>query len=248
MTTRRFVKAAAVALLGLVGGASRAESSGLRRRLDEAANRLADWPQLARYHSDNAALPRPRPGEARVVFIGDSITDYWGRETGEFFPGKPYVNRGIAGQTTEQVVLRMRPDALALQPRAVVILAGTNDLAAGPRTANLAQIAANLTTMVQLCRAANVKVVMASLLPVHDHANAVSATRPPQKIIELNHWIRDCMRDRGGTYLDYHSAMTARDGMLRRELSADGLHPNEAGYAIMQPLAQQALDAALRKK
>lgn len=242
LVRRRRAAAAIGALLALTGftpDARAAGGLGLRRRLDAMRERLDDWPQLARYRAENAALPRPAPGEARVVFIGDSITDYWGREAGVFFPGRPYLNRGIAGQTTPQILLRLRPDALALQPRAIVVLAGTNDLAANAGATHLAQARDNLATMTHLARAAGVRVVMASLLPVHDHAQAMSATRAPREIVAMNRWIEAHMRRERGTYLDYHGPMVGADGMLRRELSDDGLHPNAAGYAVMQPLAQR---------
>lgn len=237
---------ALLGLAGIVGRAGAAESRGVARRFDEMRQRLDDWPQLARYRAENAALPRPKPGEQRVVFIGDSITEGWGREAGEFFPGRPYVNRGIAGQTTAQILLRLRPDALALLPRAIVVLAGTNDLAGDAAPTSLAQIEANLAAMTHLARAAGVRVVMASLLPVHDHAVPASVARPPQRIVALNGWIERHMRRERGTYLDYHGAMVDAGGMLRRELSDDGVHPNAAGYVVMQPLAQRAIEVALR--
>ena len=223
------------------------EAASLRERLAALLAQHADWPQRARYHAENAALPPPRPGEERVVFLGDSITDAWGRWAGAFFPGKPYVNRGISGQTTPQMLLRFRPDVIALRPRAVVILAGTNDLAGNTGPTTLADIEGNLRSMVELARAHRIRVVLSSVLPVHDQVGPVSASRPPAQILALNAWMRGYAQQHGLVYLDYHAAMAGPDGALRRELSDDGLHPNAAGYAVMEPLAQRAVDAALRR-
>ncbi|HWH83379.1 MAG TPA: SGNH/GDSL hydrolase family protein [Burkholderiaceae bacterium] len=224
------------------------DAPSLRKRIAALLAQHADWPQRARYRAENAALPAPRAGEQRVVFLGDSITDAWGRWAGEFFPGKPYVNRGISGQTTPQMLLRFRADVIALDPRAVVILAGTNDLAGNTGATTLDEIEGNLRSMAELAHAHGIRVVLASVLPVHDHAEPVSATRPPAKILALNAWMRGYAQQHGLVYLDYHAAMVEPDGSLRRELSDDGLHPNAAGYAVMQPLAQRAVDEALRRR
>ena len=210
--------------------------------LGQSTEQSADWPQLARYRKDNADTPPPRADEARVVFMGDSITDAW---RADFFPGKPCVNRGISGQTTPQMLLRFRADVIALRPRVVVILAGTNDLAGNTGKTTVEEIEGYLTSMAELARANGIRVVLASLLPVHDRAGPVSSSRPHQQIIALNAWIQAYAQRNAMTYLDYHSAMAEADQTLKRELSDDGLHPNAAGYAVMRPLAQQAIDTAL---
>jgi len=206
-----------------------------------------DWPNLARYRDENAKLPPPAPGENRVVFMGDSITDAWGRGTGEFFPGKPYVNRGISGQTTPQMLIRFRPDVIALQPKAVVILAGTNDIAGntGPSTPEM--IEDNLMSMADLAKANGIRVVLASILPAADFPWR-PGLQPAPKIRDLNRWIKSYCADKGYVYLDYYSAMANEAGGLPRNLSNDGVHPTKAGYDIMAPLAEKAIATALSQK
>ena len=212
-------------------------------------NRLRDWANLGRYREANHTV-----GPAAVVFLGDSITDNWVQPRfGEFFPGKDYVGRGIGGQTTPQMLLRMRPDVLALKPKAVIILAGVNDvsgLATGPMTNE--EIAGNLESMAQLATSNGVKVVLSSILPTsayhQQNPNAVPKTtlHPIERIRELNVWIRKYAMEHGHPYADYYSAMVDSKGMLREDLSTDDIHPNAAGYAIMAPIAQAAIDLALR--
>ena len=206
---------------------------------------MDDFGELARYRDANAALP-PAPPGGRVVFYGDSITDLW--PLARSFPDKPYINRGISGQTTPQMLVRFRQDVLALAPRVVVILAGTNDIAGNTGPMTLEETEANLASMVELARAHGVRVVLASLLPVHDYtpmAHLAFPLRPPEKIAALNAWLKSYAAASGAVYLDYASAMTDGSGLLRRELAVDGLHPNRDGYAIMAPLAEQAIAAAL---
>jgi lysophospholipase L1-like esterase len=220
-----------------------------------AESRLRDWPALSRYHEANAALAPPAKGERRVVFMGDSITDSWDDPRyGGFFPGKPYVNRGISGQTTPQMLVRFRADVLALKPDAVVILAGTNDLAGNTGPTTLEAVEDNLASMAELARAAGVRVVLASLLPVSDYEKrdgvpVVQTTRrPPGQIRALNEWMRSYAAAHGLTYLDYYAATADGRGFLKDELSDDGLHPNAKGYEVMAPLAERAIAEALRKK
>jgi len=190
-----------------------------------------------------------------VVFFGDSITDNWSKpDYGGFFPDKPYVNRGIGGQTTAQMLLRFRADVLELSPRAVVILAGTNDVAGNAGPATPAQIQDNLASMAELAKAHGVRVVLASLLPVSDDkkdANGQPVTRtrqrPPATLGELNAWLSAYAAANGHVYLDYFSATADAGGLLRPELNDDGLHPNAKGYAVMAPLAEKAIAEALRK-
>lgn len=221
--------------------------------LESVAN---DWSDLARYATANADLAPPAKGEQRVVFFGDSITDNWSRDGyGGFFPGKPYINRGIGGQTATQMVGRFRQDVIALQPGTVIILAGTNDLAgnAGPET--LAMIQHALTNMAELARANGIHAILASLLPVCDcvrsskgEAYVQTQDRPAAKIVALNTWIAEYAKKNKLIYLDYFPALAGQDGAMKVEFTGDGLHPNAAGYAVMAPLAEKAIAAALRTR
>lgn len=213
------------------------------QRLARAEKILQDWPNLARYRDENAKVAGP----VEVVFMGDSITDGWGRRYGEFFPSKPYLNRGISGQTTPQMLIRFRPDVLAHHPKVVVILAGTNDIAGNTGVMSLDMIEDNYTSMAELARLNGIQVVFSSVLPVSDAYHVMTDRRPPAQIKALNDWMRAYCQKQGLVYLDYFNAMTDDQGWLRKELTYDGLHPNAAGYAVMGPLAQKAIDAALAK-
>ena len=213
-----------------------------------------DWPNLARYHDDNVKTTPPAKNEQRVVFMGDSITDSWDNPiNGGFFPGKPYINRGISGQTTPQMLIRFRRDVIELKPKIVVILAGTNDLAGNTGPTTLEAIQDNLRSMAELAAANNIRVVFASLLPVSDYeirdGNPLIQTvrRPPAQILALNAWMKDYATAHRLTYLDYFSAMVDDKGFLKDELSNDGLHPNPQGYAVMNPLAEAAIAASLKR-
>ncbi len=212
-----------------------------------SGEKMQDWANLSRYRADNAKVGAPAAGEDRVVFMGDSITDAWGRGRGEFFPGKPYINRGISGQTTPQMLIRFRPDVIALKPKVVVILAGTNDIAGNTGPETLEEIEGNLASMSQLAQANGIRVVLSSVTPVCDYIKPQTDHRPPDKIIALNAWIKDYCSRNGFTYLDYYPAMLDDNKMLKKELTGDGLHPNAAGYEIMGPLALKAIETALGK-
>jgi lysophospholipase L1-like esterase len=207
---------------------------------------LSDVGNIKRYTAENATVAAPADGERRVVFFGDSITDFWGRRYGKFFPGKPYINRGISGQVTPQMLLRFRQDVIALQPRAVVILAGTNDIGGSLGPVDAAATHANLMSMVELARAHKIRVVLASLTPVCDYLSPQTEKRPMEKLKEMNAWMKDYAAKNGVVYLDYWSAMLDEQGMLRKDLTWDGLHPNDAGYDVMGPLAEKAVEVALR--
>jgi lysophospholipase L1-like esterase len=217
---------------------------------------LRDWPELGRYRDENGKVTVPAKNEKRVVFMGDSITDSWDDPRyGGFFPGKPYVNRGIGGQTTPQMLIRFRPDVIALKPEVVVFLAGTNDIAGNTGPMTLEQIEGNLTSMVELARFHRIRVVLASLLPVSDYEKAADGQphiqtmrRPPEKIRALNEWIKNYATANNLTYLDYYSAMVDDKGFLKDELTNDGLHPNDKGYQVMGPLAEEAIARALKGK
>jgi lysophospholipase L1-like esterase len=224
-----------------------------KARLEAQEKRLRDWPDLARYRDANAKVAGRAEGEQRVVFMGDSITDLWVLPRfGGFFPGKPYIGRGISGQTTPQMLVRFRADVIALRPLVVVILAGTNDIAGNTGPITLEETEGNLASMAELARANGIRVVLSSVMPVsnygHDReGNPVDMRikRPPEKILELNAWIKKYAAVNDHVYLDYFPAMVDEHGLLKNELSEDGLHPNAAGYAVMAPLAEKAVQLAL---
>lgn len=206
-----------------------------------------DWPNLQRYAKANAELPPPAPDEERVVFMGNSIIDVWAQYFASMFPGKPYISRGIGGQTTPQMLVRFRQDVIALKPKVVVILAGTNDIAGNTGPSTLEMIENNLVSMVELAKANGIRVVLASVLPVYSYVWRPSILQPARTIVALNEWMRDYTRKNGVVYLDYHSAMVDERLGLRADLSVDGVHPNEAGYRIMAPLTDSAIREALRQ-
>ena len=215
------------------------------------ASRIAmftdDYGQLARYRDANVQLGPPKAGESRVVFFGDSITDIWKLE--DYFPGKPYVNRGIGGQTTPQMLVRYRQDVIDLQPRVVVILAGTNDIAGNTGPMRNEDIEANFASFAELARLHNIRVVYSSILPVHDYTERAKdffAQRPQARILALNQWLKDYCSRNNIVYLDYFSALVDDKGMLKKDLADDGLHPNTAGYKIMAPLAETAIQKAMK--
>jgi acyl-CoA thioesterase I len=217
------------------------------------ASRIAvytdDYGQLARYRDANAALKQPAPGENRVVFFGDSITDIWKLE--DSFPGKPYLNRGIGGQTTPQMLVRFRQDVIDLHPKVVVILAGTNDIAGNTGPMRLEDIEADYASLAELARAHHIAVVFSSVLPIHDYtprSQDFFKQRSPEKILALNRWLQDYCAAHGLIYLDYFTAMVDDKGLMKRDLADDGLHPNAAGFKIMAPLAEAAIGKALAAK
>jgi len=209
------------------------------------ANTLVDWNQLGRYHADDERLKGLAAPPGQVVFMGDSITDGWRLE--QSFPGKPYVNRGISGQTTPQMLVRMFPDVIDLSPAALIILAGTNDIAGntGPETA--AMVEENLQAMTELAQKHGIKVILCLLTPVSDYtAHKQTEHRPPSDILKLNDWIKDYAARAGATVADYYSAVVDDHGRLREGFSDDGLHPNAKGYALMAPVASAAIEKALQ--
>ncbi len=205
-----------------------------------------DWPWLGRFRTADTALPAPTPGENRVVFMGDSITQGWRIEGPEsYFPGKPYLNRGISGQTTPQMLLRFRQDVIALEPKVVVILAGINDIAGNTGPETLEQIEDNLSSMAELAAANHIRVVLCSVMPAFDFPWRPGLT-PAAKVVALNKWIKAYASEKGHLYVDYHTPMKDdRDG-LPAALSHDGVHPNPAGYAIMAPLVEAGIEKALK--
>jgi len=219
--------------------------SEYQRKHDEQL--LTDFGDLARYKQANAQLGPPAAGEQRVVFMGDSITDAWGHPTGVFFPGKPYVNRGISGQTTPQMLVRFWPDVIALQPKVVVILAATNDIAGNTGPTTPASIEDNLMAMADLARANGIRVVLSSILPAAAYPWKPGID-PRAEIAAINSWMRDYCDKKHYVYLDYYSAMVDSNQGTKKELTIDGVHPNADGYQVMTPLAEKAIAQALKSK
>jgi len=228
------------------------------------ADQLQDWNQLGRYYPANEQLKKQPPEPKRVVFMGDSITDLWRLE--EYFPGKPYVNRGIGGQTTPQMLVRMYPDVIDLKPAVMVMLAGTNDIArnTGPMTSEMIQ--ENIMAMTELAQHHGIKVILCSIMPVSDYpflrqqsGQAVAAAgpgpgaprvkmtdgRPPADILKLNAWMKDYAARASAIYVDYFKAVVDEKGWLKDGYSADGLHPNAEGYKVMAPIVAAAIQKAL---
>ena len=205
-----------------------------------------DWANLNRFKSENENLTLPKPDENRVVFMGNSITQGWIEQCPEFFEGKPYVNRGISGQTTPQMVLRFRQDVVDLKPKVVVILAGTNDIAGNTGPSTLEMILYNLKSMTDIAKANGIKVILSSILPAFDYPWK-PGVNPNEKIPALNKMIKDYADQNDVIYLDYFSAMTDERNGLPIKLSEDGVHPNVDGYKIMEPLVEEAIEKALEK-
>ena len=223
------------------------QSPGDLERLVEAQRRvLTDWAGLTHYGSDDTEVPPPKPGENRVVFLGDDLTENWGEGKAAFFPGKPYFNRGIRRQTSPQMLVRFRQDVISLKPKVVIIQAGSNDLASytGPATEGV--IAENFMSMVELAKFNGIRVVLASVPPVCDCYNKQTGRRPQGKIIGLNGWIRNYAASSGSVYLNYYAALA--DGRnLKKELTPDGVTLNDAAYELLAPLAEKAIAEALAK-
>jgi lysophospholipase L1-like esterase len=212
-----------------------------------------DWAFLAKYREADASLPPAQPGETRVVFIGDSITEGWGMKAtatsparGEFFPGKPYINRGISGQTTPQMLVRFRQDVILLKPKVVVLLAGTNDIAENTGKESPEEIEGNIASMAELARANGIRMVLCSVLPAGEFSWH-KGLEPAPKIRALNAWIQNYAAKNGLVYVDYYTPMANAEGGLKADLSPDGVHPNKAGYDIMAPLAEAGIAEALKK-
>ena len=222
-------------------------------------NQLQDWNQLSRYQDDNVALRKKPYDSERVVFMGDSITDFW--KLAEYFPGKPYVNRGISGQTTPQMLVRMYPDVVVHKPAAMVVLAGINDVSqnTGPATAEMVEH--NIMAMTDIAIQNGIKVVLCSVLPINDYSyykakasgklpsymkDPVTATHPPEDVLKLNAWMKGYASKVNAIYVDYFSAMVDEKGFLREDLSEDGIHPNAEGYQIMNEIVGEAIEKALK--
>jgi len=204
---------------------------------------LTDFPWLARFKDEDFKVGYPAAGEKRVVFMGDSITEGWHLD--KSFPGKPYVNRGISGQTTSQMVLRFHQDVIALKPKAVVILAGINDMAENTGSITLEQIEDNLAAMAEMATANGIKVVLCSVLPA-THFSWHPGLAPAAEVATLNEWMKAYTAEKGYVHVDFYSAMKDAQGGLPPNLSRDGVHPLPAGHAIMEPLVEAGIEKALK--
>ncbi|WP_334268207.1 SGNH/GDSL hydrolase family protein [Edaphobacter sp. HDX4] len=248
----RWILAAAISVGTMWGQAADAPRMSLQpdaqERYDRMLKKLADWPDLTRYRQDDASAGDPKPGERRVVFLGASITDFWGRKYGTFFPGEPYINRGISGQVTSQLLVRFQQDVIHLKPAAVIIAdAGANNIAGNGGPATLAMFRDDVESMVAIARANHIRVILASLLPASRFPWKPEA-KPAEEIREWNAWLKDYATEHGIVYLDYYSALVDEQGGMKPELAFDkAVHPNAAGYALMQPLAENAINKALER-
>jgi lysophospholipase L1-like esterase len=211
------------------------------------AQSAADWANLARFRAENARIGAPRVGEQRVVFMGNSITEAWAPLFATMFPNKPYIGRGISGQTTPQMLVRFRQDVVALAPAVVVILAGTNDIAGNTGPSSLEMIEDNIASMAEIAQANGIRVVLSSVLPVFDYPWK-PGLEPAPKIVALNAWLKQYARTHRAVYLDYHTPMADARMGLKRELGDDGVHPNLAGYRLMAPLVESAIREAMRQR
>lgn len=206
-----------------------------------------DWANLEKYAEANKALPEPEVNEKRVVFMGNSITEGWKEADSAFFSGKPYVNRGISGQTTPQMLIRFRPDVIELKPAVVVILAGINDIAENTGPMTLEQTFGNIVSMVQLAKANGIKVVVSSVLPANNFPWR-PAIKPAEKVKALNFMLKKYCSDNNIVYVDYYKAMVDAQGGLDEKMAYDGVHPTLAGYKVMEPLVEAGIIKALYQK
>ena len=217
-----------------------------KEEMDNINKLKTDWPDLNRFKEENAKLSAPVAGENRVVFMGNSITIGWIEWDPGFFKDKPYVDRGISGQTTPQMLVRFRQDVVDLKPAVVVILAGINDIAENTGPSTLEMIEGNLSSMCEIAKANNIKVVLSSVLP----ANIFPWRRtinPAEKVFALNQWIKEYAAQNNHVYLDYYTTMVDEEMGLKKELTYDGVHPNLEGYKVMEPLAEKAIQEALSR-
>ena len=205
----------------------------------------SDWANLGYYKKRNRELGLLGENEKRIVFMGDSITEEWGNLYPEFFSGKNYINRGIGGQTTPQMLIRFKPDAIDLKPDAIVILAGTNDIAGNTGPSTVRMITDNIFSMAELAKAHEIKVVLASILPVYQYSWADDVIDPPSIVDSINRKIKEYVENQGLIYLDYYSSMVDDQKGLKLDYTGDGVHPNEAGYKVMSAIADDIILQAL---
>lgn len=241
---KRFCALAFLSALCIAYAQDAAPAAGeLERELDAYRRILLDWGGLTHYGSENTEL-KTVPGQTRVVFLGDEITEKWGTGKAKFFPGTGYLNRGITRQVAAQMLVRFRQDVIDLQPKVVVIEAGTNDIANVMGPSSEGTMTEYIQSMVELAKLHGIRVVLASVTPVCDCFEQMTARRPPGKILSLNRWLKAYAKESGSVYLDYYSAL-AEGRTMRKELTVNGLIPNDAGYELMAPLAEKAIQQAL---
>lgn len=245
----------ALLFLGLISRGQNAQTPAtptktieqLQKENEQLLRTKNDWPNFARYREANEKLGLPADSENRVVFMGNSITDGWIRISPEFFEGKPYVDRGISGQTTPQMLVRFRADVINLKPKVVLILGGTNDIAGNTGPSTLEMIEDNLASMAELGKANGIKVILCSILPVYDYPWK-PGLEPAGKIIAVNKWIKEYAANHGCDYLDYFSSVVDERQGMKAAYSKDGVHPNKEGYKVMEVLAEKAIRKALKMK
>lgn len=206
-----------------------------------------DWANLNRYHAANDSIEALKLHDTRVVFMGNSITENWGKMCPDFFTSHDYIDRGISGQTSPQMLLRFRPDVIALHPKVVVIMAGTNDIAGNTGPSTLGMIENNIASMCDLAKVHHIRVVLSSVLPAYDFPWR-KGLQPAEKIIALNKWIKAYSEKKGLVYLDYFSRVVDHRNGFQSDLTIDGVHPNKAGYEVMMPMVEKAIDEALHQK
>lgn len=241
-----------VALFAMLGTAAFAQNTtdadaAAKEKKQREELMKQDWACLKCFEEANTQVAAPKPGEQRVVFMGNSITIGWSNLNPEFFEGKPYINRGISGQTTPQMLIRFRPDVINLKPKVVVILAGTNDIAGNTGYTPIETIFGNIVSMTELAKANGIKVVLSSVLPAFDYPWR-KGLGPVEKIADLNERIKNYAAKNNCVYLDYYTPMADERKGLKAELTSDGVHPNKAGYLVMGPLAEKAIATALKRK
>ncbi|WP_310558339.1 SGNH/GDSL hydrolase family protein [Flavobacterium sp.] len=208
---------------------------------------MQDWPYLKKYQKENSKLPTLSSGQKRIVFMGDSITEFWSELCPEFFAGKPYINRGISGQTSPQMLIRFRADVIALQPTIVILLAGANDIAGNTGPSTLEMITDNIFSMAELAKANQIKVILCSVLPAYDFPWN-NGSFPAEKIVRLNTMIKNYADANEMLYLDYYSALVDERKGLKAAYADDGVHPNKAGYEVMGPIVEKAIAEVISKK
>ena len=210
-------------------------------------SKALDWANLARYEDDNLKVGLPKKDERRVVFMGDSITEEWSNLYPEYFTEKGYINRGIGGQTTPQMLIRFKPDVVDLKPEIVVVLAGTNDIAGNTGPSNAKMITDNIFSMAEIAKAYQMKVVLSSILPVYEYDWAREIKDPPSTIQAVNDALNQYASDHGLIYIDYFSSMSDERQGLNSDYTSDGVHPNENGYILMSSLAEEVLSELLNR-
>ena len=227
------------------GAAAAAQTSSAKSTGDDRLR--TDWADMQRYADQNKRLGPPAPGEQRVVFMGNSITELWQTLDSGFFAGRPYIDRGISGQTTPQMLVRFRQDVIDLEPSVVVILGGVNDIAENTGPTTLDAIYGNLVSMAELARSNGIGVVLCSVLPAFDFPWR-HGLQPAPRIAALNAMLRSYATKHHIVFVDYYPAMADERGGLRAALTADGVHPNAAGFRVMEPLVERGIASALRSR